>query len=256
MGDYRTVGEVARLSGVTVRTLHHYDRTGLLKPSARSDAGYRLYSRSDLARLQQVLLYRRLGLGLADIGRIIGDPGFDRAAVLEEQRRLLQREAVRVRALIDAVEDAIAAEERGVLMDPQELFEVFGDFDPAAYQAEAAERWPRSGYDESRRRTARYGREQWQTITAEAREIGERFAAGLAGGMPSDHPEMLAAAESHRRHIDRWFYPCSRTVHRGLGDLYVQDPRFTAYWEGFAPGLAPYVRNAFAANAARADAQS
>jgi DNA-binding transcriptional MerR regulator len=249
-----TVGEVARLSGVTVRTLHHYDRIGLLRPTRRTEAGYRLYDRAALARLQQVLVYRDLGLGLAEITQIMNDPDFDRAAALREQRRLLARDSDRIRRMIGAIDDAICAEERGTSMQPEEMFEVFGEFDVAGHGAEAADRWPGEAYDESRRRTSRYGKDQWLQIREEGQEIGERFAEALAAGTPPGHPEAMDLAEHHRLHIDRWFYPCSPDMHRVLGGLYVQDERFAAYWDAFAEGLASFVGNAIAANAARQSA--
>jgi hypothetical protein len=198
-----------------------------------------------------VLVYRGLGLGLAEIAQIMNDPSFDRTAALREQRRLLVRESDRIHRMIGAVDDAICAEERGTTMQPEEMFEVFGEFDVARHDAEAAERWPGEAYDESQRRTSRYGKDQWLQIRDEGQEIGRRFAEALAAGTPPSHPDVMELAERHRRHIDRWFYPCSPEMHMGLGELYVQDERFAAYWDSFAEGLAPFVRDVIAANAAR-----
>jgi DNA-binding transcriptional MerR regulator len=248
MDTARTVSEVARLSGVTVRTLHHYDQIGLLVPNDRNEAGYRLYDAADLARLQQILLYRRLGLGLTEIRRIMSEPDFDRVTALQEQRRKMEVEATRLQRMIGAVDQAIRAGEEGTTMNPEEMFEVFGDFDVAAHDAEAAERWPGDASDESKRRTARYSKEHWLVIRGEERGIAERLAAALASGSPADHADVAAIAEEHRLHIDRWYYPCSPEMHRGLGELYVRDERFAAYWDAYAEGLARYVCDAIAAN--------
>ncbi len=131
-----TVSEVSRLAGVSVRALHHYDEIGLLLPSARTEAGYRLYSREDLDRLQEILLFRELEIPLDDIAVLLAGGAFDRRAALELQREMLTQKIARTEALITSVERAINAERTGVRMTKEETFEVFGDFDPAEYEDE------------------------------------------------------------------------------------------------------------------------
>jgi DNA-binding transcriptional MerR regulator len=249
----RTVGEVARLAGVTVRTLHHYDEIGLVRPSNRTDAGYRLYEAADLERLQQVLFYRELGFGLDEIGNLMAGPNFDRGAALREQRKLLEAEAVRLGAMIRAVDAAIDAHERGITMNEQDLFEVFGDFDPREYADEARQRWgDTDAYRQSTERTSRYSKQDWREVLAEGEAVARRFAAVMLAGDAATSDAAVEAAEAHRRHIDGRFYECSPAMHSDLGQLYVSDPRFTAYWDRYAPGLAEFVRDAIAANAERA----
>ncbi len=251
-GTALTVSEVARLTGVSVRTLHHYDQIGLLRPSARSDAGYRLYSPADLERLQQVLFFRELEFPLDQVTRIVTDREFDVGAALRTQRQLLAAKAVRLTALIRAVDAALARLEKGEPMTPAELTALFEGFDPARYEDEAQERWGQTeAYRESKRRTAGYTQRDWEAIKKEADEIYRRLAALLEAGVPATDPAALDAAEAHRLHIDRWFYPCARALHRGLGELYVSDPRFTANIDRWRPGLAAYARAAFHANAER-----
>ncbi len=125
-----TVSQVAKLAGVSVRALHHYDEIGLLRPSGRSEAGYRLYEQQDLQQLQQVLFFKELGFPLEEITRIVGDPAFDLRAALRMQRQLLTERATRVQALIQAVDSALESIEQGTVMTKEEMFEVFGDFDP------------------------------------------------------------------------------------------------------------------------------
>ncbi|MGD2052217.1 MAG: MerR family transcriptional regulator [Acidimicrobiia bacterium] len=247
-----TISEVARFAGVTVRTLHHYDRIGLLRPAGRSDAGYRLYDDADCARLQQILCYRELGFGLEQIRRAMDAPDFDRGAALRHQRDLLATRRAHLTAMIGAVDDAIAAQERGVIMTGESMLEVFGDFDPAAYEDEARERWSGPEYDESRRRTATYDAARWREIKAEADGIARRLAECLVAGDDPRSSKVADLAEEHRLHIDRWYYPCSHQIHAGLGEMYAADPRFAEYWDAFAPGLARFVRDAIAANTARA----
>ncbi|HEX6140719.1 MAG TPA: MerR family transcriptional regulator [Candidatus Limnocylindria bacterium] len=250
-----TVGAVARLAKVSVRTLHHYDRIGVLQPSERSAAGYRRYGTSDLERLQLILFYRELGFRLADIARIVREPAFDRRTALAAQRVLLVAKAQQARDMLTAIDAALAALEKGIPMDREEMFEVFGDFDPTQYEAEVQRRWGETdAYRESARRTARYGKEDWKRMAAEGAHIEPGLAALLEAGMPPDSDEAMALAEEHRLQIDRWFYPCSHRMHAGLAELYVSDDRFRQRYENAHAGLAQYVHDAIKANAARAEA--
>ena len=246
----RTVGHVADLAKVSARTLHHYDEIGLVRPSARTDAGYRLYDDGDLERLQQVLFYRELGFRLDDIRGLMTAPDFDRGRALREQRRLLRARAAQVERMLAAVDAAIDAHEKGTPMNSQDMFEVFGDFDPSEYEDEVRERWgDTEAYRQSVERTSRYTKEDWQRAQAEADEVARRFATLMERGEPATGEDAIATAEAHRRHIGDRFYDCSHEMHAGLGEMYVADQRFTEYWDRYAPGLARYVRDAIVANA-------
>lgn len=245
-----TVGEVARLAGITVRTLHHYDQIDLVKPSGHSAAGYRLYDEHDLERLQHVLFYRELGFGLEEIRDVMAAPDFERGAALREQRRLLEVEATRLQALLRAVEAAIAAHDAGISLTEAELFEVFGDFDPREYSQEVQQRWGHTdAYRESRQRSLRFTQDDWREVAKEGEEIARGFAQVMLSGEAVDGPAVAELVLAHRRHLGR-FYDCSPEMHRGLGDLYVSDARFTTYWDRYAPGLALFVRDAIVAHAA------
>lgn len=250
-----TVSQVARLAGISVRTLHHYDEIGLLRPSGRSDAGYRLYEARDLERLQQVLFFRELEFPLEEIARILGDPAFDVRAALRSQRELLIRKATHLGAVITAVDAAIARFERGDSMERNDdLFSAWRDFRQEDYEQEVKERWGDSeAYRESKARTARYTQKDWQALKQEGGEIFLRLAALLRAGTPPTASEAMEVAEAHRQHIERWFYRCSRAFHGSLGDLYVQDARFAANIDRIAPGLAAYARDAWKANAGRGE---
>ncbi len=248
----RTVSQVAGITGISVRTLHHYDELGLLRPASRTAAGYRLYSDADLARLQQILCFRALELSLEDIQQILHDPGYDVGAALRMQRQLLGERAVKLRALLDAVDAAITRLESEEPMSETEMKQMFDGFDPTQYEVEAEQRWgDTEAYKESKRRTSRYTKADWQAIKDEAAAVFTTLAALMNAGAPADGPEAMAAAEVHRQHIERRFYPCPPAMHRGLGQLYVDDPRFTANIDKTHPGLAQYAARAFAANAAR-----
>jgi DNA-binding transcriptional MerR regulator len=251
MGRY-TVGQVARFAGVTVRALHHYDHIGLLSPGDRSAAGYREYTDTDLQRLQRIMSYRELGLELDKIAAILDDPGVDPVDSLRRQHALLNGRLSRLQAMVAALEKTMEAHKMGINLSPEEIFEVFGDDDPTQHAEEAEQRWgDTDAWRESHRRTATYGKADWLVVRAEAREIEDRFAAALAAGRPPTAAAVLDIAEDHRRHLSRWFYDCSPAMHRGLGQLYVSDPRFAAHYDAVASGLARYVSDAVAANADR-----
>ena len=246
------VGDVARLAKVSVRTLHHYDEIGLLGPSGRSESGYRLYERADLDRLQQVMLFRELGFGLDDIKRIMLDPAFDRRQALRAQRALLAKRAERAIEVVAAIDAAIDAEEKGVTMDDDSMFEAFGDFDPKEYEQEVQQRWgDTDAYKESARRTARYTKEDWKRFKAESEANGAAVIAAMDAGLPADDPKVMDLAEEARLLIDRWFYPCAHPMHAALAEMYIADSRFTATYEKMHEGMARYWHDAILANAAR-----
>lgn len=271
MKETLTVGEVAALTGVTVRTLHHYDAIGLVRPAARSAAGYRLYGPDDVARLQEVVAYRRLGFGLEDIP----DASADRRAALVRQRELVAAridELTRLGRALDAAlgrpgdereEDTMQNEDTprrpGTRPDldltDAELRELFGDeyaeeFD--GYQAEAEQRWGETdAWAESARRTKRYSKQDWERIKADQEAATGLAAAALRAGEPASSVAAMDAAEAARAHITRWFYEVSPAMHRGLGDMYAADPRFAKTYDDVEPGLAAYLRDAIHANADR-----
>lgn len=240
-----TVSRVAGLAGVSVRTLHHYDQQGLLRPSGRSAAGYRLYTMRDLERLQQILFFRELGFGLADIGRFMSEPGLDRQRALRVQGELLREKAARLEALIKAVDVAAKAAEKGVSMDENEMFEVFGDFDPSEYEDEVKERWGHTeAYRESARRTAGYKKEDWLRIKEQGGAVTDAMIALLDEGVPPEDPRVQKAIEGQWRWINDNFYSCPPEMIEGLGEMYVADPRFAKTYEDLKPGLARFMRDA------------
>ena len=247
-----TVGDVARIAGVSVRTLHHYDTLGLLGPSERSAAGYRLYSDDDLVTLQQVLFFKELGFGLEDIGRLMHDPAFDRAEALRLQHRMLADKASQLMKMMDAVERTLDGIEKGTPMATDDMFEAFGDFDPKQYEAEVQERWGNTdAYKESARRTKRYTKDDWARFKAESERINADTTALMDAGVSSDDQRAMELAEQARLQIDHWFYPCSHQMHANLAEMYIADPRFTATYEDIREGMAQYWHDAILANLAR-----
>jgi MerR family transcriptional regulator, thiopeptide resistance regulator len=242
-----TVGEMARLSGVTVRTLHHYDDIGLLPASGRTEAGYRTYGEGDVDRLRAILTYRELGLGLDEVAMAI-DSDAGSLPALRSARVRVQERIGRLEAVKASLDAAIDAETRGDIMTPEEKLSVFGDFDPTEYEAEVEERWgDTEAYAESARRTSAYGKADWEAIQEEAAGIYARFLELANAGTPPESDEAARVVEEHRRHISTWFYECSPQIHAGLGAMYVADERFTKNIDEAGEGLAAYMSAAFAA---------
>jgi len=247
-----SVGDLARVAGVTVRTLHHYDQIGLLVPSGRTAAGYRTYSYPDLLRLQRVLGYRSLGLGLDEIATLLDDPVTDPMGQLRAQRALLGARAAELQRQIAAIDTTMEAYSMGIELTAEEMFEVFGDDDPTRHAAEAQQRWGETqAYAESRRRTSAYSKADWARMKAQTAGIQARYLAAFRAGLAADSGEAMDAAEAHRQSITAWFYDCSYDIHRGLAQLYVTDQRFSAHYDDQAAGLAQYVHDAITANADR-----
>ncbi|MFI7387444.1 MerR family transcriptional regulator [Streptomyces sp. NPDC049813] len=246
------VGHVARLAGVTVRTLHHYDEIGLLVPGGRGPTGHRRYTDEDLDRLQQVLFYRELGFPLEEVRALLDDPATDPRTHLRRRHRELRARIRRLQEMADAVEHAMEAQKMGIQLTPEERFEVFGDKDPEQYAEEAEQRWGGTeAYAETQRRTAAYTKEDWKRLQAEVDDWTARYAALVAAGEDAAGERAMDLAEEHRAHIGRWFHECPYELHVCFGDMYVADERFTAYYEAIGEGVAQHLRDAIHANAAR-----
>lgn len=244
-----TVKAVADIAGISVRALHHYDAIGLLKPANLSAAGYRLYSRADLERLQQILLFRELGFALGEIREVIDRPGFDRNQALRNHRQMLAERRDRLTALIESVDRTLATMERGGTMDEKGMFD---GFDQSKYEEEARQRWGHTdAYKESTRRAKLYTKDDWAAIKAEWDAI-ESGIASLMDGSPSD-PAVLTLVERHRRLISDRFYDCTLEIYRGLAEMYVADDRFAAHYDAIRPGMAVFMRAAMLAYCNEAD---
>ncbi|KEG39431.1 MULTISPECIES: MerR family transcriptional regulator [Streptomyces althioticus group] len=251
-----SVGQVAAFAGVTVRTLHHYDKAGLLSPSDRSRAGYRLYGEADLVRLQQILFYRELGFPLDEIASLLENPQANALERLQDRLRRLNEEIARLRRLAEVAERAIEVQRTGVPLTPEERFEVFGDvaFD-LSYATEAELKWSHSdGQREAMARADAHTKEDWRRLMGEAAAWRAELLAAFDEGEPSCGGRAMDLAEEHRLHIARWFTSCPPDMHRRIADDFVADPRAFALVvppSQQRPGLAAYLRKAVHANAAR-----
>lgn len=267
-GPYR-VKELAALTGVSVRTLHHYDAIELLRPSARSAAGYRLYDDRDVLRLQHILLQRELGFSLAEIRESLRSPDFDHRASLLQQREKLQQRVAQSQRMLEAVQLALSLLDGpgGRTMtkprtenqpNPQSVFsrtavkQLFDGFDPAEYEGEAEARWGATdAYKISAQRTASYTKEDFERLAQAQLELYGALAKLKSGGASATDEAALDLAERQRLLIDEWFYPCSKEMHLGLAELYENDARFRANIDKHGEGLTAFLSEAIRANARR-----
>ncbi len=235
------------MSGVTVRTLHHYDDIGLLSPAGRTASGYRLYDDTDIDRLRDILAFRELGLGLDEVAEALGSAE-DPTTTLERVRSRLRHRIEHLEAIVASLDAAIVAHEKGTTMTANDKLSVFGDFDPAEHEDEVEERWgDTDAYAASVKRTAGYSPEDWRRIMAEAEAIYGRAAGLASGGADVAGHAARALVEEHRTHISSNFYECTPEIHAGLGQMYGADERFTATIDAAGEGAAAFLSAAIAA---------
>ncbi|HET7657718.1 MAG TPA: MerR family transcriptional regulator [Bacillales bacterium] len=240
------VKEVAELAGVSIRTLHHYDRIGLLKPDSVSASGYRLYSEADLEKLQQILFFKEIGFSLRDIQDIVARPDFDRMHALKAHKELLVKKKKRLEGIIATVEKTMATLEGGTKMSENEMFDGLDRAEIKKYQEdyaeEAREKYGKEIVDRTLKKTAQYTKEDWAAIQAKQRATWQKIADGMEKG--ASDPEVQEAVGDWRKQITDNYYECTLEIFRGLGDLYVNDERFKANYEKIKPGLAAFMREA------------
>lgn len=239
----RTVGEVSTLLGVSVRALHHWDETGLVRPSQRSDAGYRLYSETDIMRIQQVLVYRQTGMSLADIKTVLDDPKADAVAHLRRQRDLLQGQVSHLQHMLRSIDTVMEIQLLGAHLSVAEMVEIWGtDWDPV-YIEEAQAQWgDTQEWAESSRRKARMSRADWEQAHEETVALETALVEAMLSGVEPGSPEANALAQWHRKDLNRWFeVSISKQVLIGRG--YVADERFARYYDKRAPGLAAWLKD-------------
>jgi len=241
-----TVGELASIAGITVRTLHHYDTIGLLPPTERRPNGYRAYTDSDVDRLQQILTYRELDLSLSTIASILDERSSSVEALEAARHRVAQR-IEKLRRITESLDIAIRSERNGTTMTPEEKLKAFGNFDPDEYTQETSRRWSDTAeFTDSMPRTASYTSEDWQAMRADEDEIYARFLALIGDNVRPDSSAATELVEVHRNHISKWFYECSPEIHASLGSMYVADERFRSNIDKAGEGLAAYMSAAIA----------
>ncbi|HWR23986.1 MAG TPA: MerR family transcriptional regulator [Feifaniaceae bacterium] len=242
-----TVQKLGKLAGVSTRTLRYYDEIGLLRPSRISSSGYRIYGKQEVIRLQQILFYRELGVDLGRIREIVSSPSFDGAGALKEHREKLLQKREQLDILIANVEKTIAEAEGRVIMTDQEKFEGFkqrlADENEEKYGKEVREKYGDERVEQSSRIFKNMTKEQYEAFEKLGADIlltlKAAFATGDAGGELAQR-----AADLHRQWLTFAWGGYSREAHAGVAQMYVDDERFTAYYDKEQPGLAAFLRDA------------
>lgn len=242
--QHYTVQKLAKLAGVSVRTLHHYDQIGLLSPSRNEDNGYRVYGQKELARLQQIMLFKELEFPLDQIQQIIDAPTYEPIKALEDQKKILTAKKQRLTRLINTIEQMINAQKRGEHMNDQDMFKPFSMEEMNELQEEAKKRWGESeAWKQSQERTKHWTKEDYKRIAEDGKKFTQKLADVFTAGTPIESDEVQQLIDQHHAGIEV-FYDCPLDMYRNLGQMYIDDPRFTAYYDKFAPGLAVFVRDA------------
>jgi DNA-binding transcriptional MerR regulator len=237
-----TVSQLARMAGISVRTLHHYDQIGLLEPATRTEAGYRLYGEAELLRLQQILFFRELELPLSEVREILDDPEFEQVAALEHHRQLLERRIERLARLLKTIDRTIDKLREGdMTLTDEELYEGFSTEEIERYKREAREMYDPDLVEASEQRVKGMSRAEWKAVRAEGEAVTTALAA-LVDRAPGD-AEVQKVIARHHAWIEN-FYPCSAEIYRGLAQTYVEHPEFRAFYEKVRPGLASFMSEA------------
>ena len=246
-----TVSRLARLSGTSVRTLHHYDAIGLLKPATVGENGYRYYGRRELMRLQQILIHREFGVALSDIPALLDAEEPDRVRALREQRARLEKEADRYRRLARTIDRTIAElEGRETIMDKQ-LYEGFSPERQAGYEAWIIDKYgdpARAHVEHGKAAVAGMSPDERQDWMAEVADLEADFGRAMSEGASPNDPALDPLLKRHHAWVAKtWKSPPTSEAYAGLGRLYVDHQDFYARYEAVAPGLAEWLAEAMAA---------
>lgn len=246
-----TVAEVAKISGVTVKALHHYDEIGLLRPAFIGDNRYRYYGRNELLRLQQIMFHRELNFPLAKIGPLLDRPDFDRVAALNEQKIRLKAEAKRYRQLIRTIDRTIAELEGEKKMRNADLYKGFPPEKQAEYEASLIDRYggdmpERIAVSKEKFKGLELG--DMEKMNAELGEIENGLSESLRRGVPPLAAALDPLVARHRDWVSfMWGKPCPPKAYAGLADLYCSHPDFIIRYEAIEKGFAEYLATAMKA---------
>ncbi|SDR02379.1 MerR family transcriptional regulator [Virgibacillus salinus] len=241
------VKEVADLVGISVRTLHHYDAIGLLSPEETTQSGYRIYSNSDLEVLQQILFFKELGFPLKKIKEIINSPSFDREEALELHRKMLLEKRSRIDKMITTIDKTTQHSKGEINMSNKEKFAGF-DFSHNPYEQEARDRWGEKAVDESNAKIDKMSKDEQKLMGEEFDRIYQKLAALRHKSPESDEAQAgIKVWYDYLNKIGNY----SLDAFKGLGQMYVDDERFTKNIDKYGQGLSVFMCDAMAVYADR-----
>ncbi|MDF2857052.1 MAG: transcriptional regulator, MerR family protein [Neobacillus sp.] len=242
-----TVQKLGSLAGVSTRTLRYYDEIGILKPARINSSGYRIYGQAEVDLLQQILFYRELGVDLDSIKKIVTAPSFDGAKALREHREKLLEKKEQLEKLITNVDKTIAMKEGKRNMSNKEKFEGFKkkmvDDNEKKYGKEIREKYGKEKVEKSNAKVMNMTEQQHEEVTALAEELHNTLAEAFKTGDPASDVAQKAA-DLHKQWLTYYWSEYSKEAHAGLAQMYVDDERFTAYYDKEQPGTAEFLRDA------------
>lgn len=237
-----TVQQLAHLSGVTVRTLHHYDEIGLLSPARKGSNGYRQYGEAELLKLQQIMFFRELEFPLKEIETILKNPKFDIATALTDHRKLIELRKKRLNTLLKTIDKTLTKTIHKNSMTDTELYDGFSHEESEKYAEEVQQRWGNTdAYKQSQERVKKLTREDWTRMNVETDSILNEIVSNMSKG-----PASIEVQTQIARHYNslRAFYEPNLELYRGLADMYVADSRFAAYYERYHADLPTFMSDA------------
>lgn len=250
-----TVRQVAKISGVSVRALHHYDEIDLLKPASIGRNGYRYYGREELLRLQQILIHRELDIPLGQIRTILDDPAFDQLEALQQQRKRLAAEARRYAQLVRTIDRTIADLNGEGAMRNAELYKGISAEKQAEYEKWLVDKYGGDMPEQiatSRGKYESLSQAEKDRLQAELKDLETAWAAAMKSGVPADSPILDPILARSREWVSiMWGRPCPPEAYAGLADLHLSHPDFIARYETIAEGFSDYHAASMKAYAAR-----
>jgi len=242
-----TVRKLSQIAGVSTRTLRYYDEIGILKPARINSSGYRIYGSKQVDRLQQILFYRELGVGLEDIGAIVTAPSFDEVEALRQHRAKLLEKKAQLDLLITNVNRTIAAKERSLSMSDKVKFEGFKKKlikeNEQKYGKEVREKYGDKTVDASNRKVLDMTEAEYDAVNRLGQEVIETLHAAFRTGDPAGELAQKAA-DLHRQWLSFYWDNYTKEAHAGVAQMYVDDERFKAYYDKEQPGAAEFLRDA------------
>ncbi len=242
-----TVQMLAKLAGTSTRTLRYYDEIDLLKPARINSSGYRIYGQKEVDTLQQILFYRELGLELKDIKKIITNPAFDRNKALREHQQKLLEKRAQLDLLIATINKTIASTEGRIHMSDKEKFEGFKkkmiDENEKKYGKEIREKYGEETINASNAKLMNMTEKQYEEMTELSEEMNKTLAEAMKSGDPAGELGQRTA-DLHKRWLLFHWKDYNKEAHAGLAQMYVDDERFTAYYDKIQPGAAQFLRDA------------
>lgn len=236
-----TVKQLSALAGVSVRTLHYYDEIGLLKPSMIGENGYRYYTDDSLFRLQQILFFREMELGLLQIKEILDAQGFDLVTALQTHRSTLQVKIERLQTLIQTVDTTISHLVGEVNMSKKKIFQGFNEAKQKEYEKQAGQMWGEDRVKQTVKLWNSYDKEKQEAIKQEGAAIYTEIATNMDKGAESDEVQQMVG---HWHEHLRYFYEPTLEVMRGLGETYHDHPDFNATFTAMHPDLPAFLKKA------------